>query len=217
MALYRYLLTSAALSQRWAPPVLAFFIVMLVGTTSDKGPLLTAYAFNVAVILICSTWLTVAVVNHQDAVQRQVVIVAAGSAWRVLAATVSVTLTGCLLMIGLGVGYPLVNGRHEITAEAIIVGGVAQFAAALTGVAVGLLTSRLVIRRLGVALLVAAAVLVLLLLIRPLPPVSPLLRLLNGTAGPSRVLVRVAGLACLSAVLLLVSAAVTQFVADRRD
>lgn len=217
MPLYRYLLTSTAISQSWVGPILAFFILLAVGTSSDKGPLLSAYSFNVVVVLVCSTWLTVAVVSHQDAVQRQVVTVAAGGLRRVLGATVSVALTGCLLMIVFGLGYPIVIGRHQVTAEAIVVGCVAQLAAAFVGVALGLLTSRLVIRRLGVAVLTAASALVVLLLVRPLPPIGPLIQVLYGATHPSRVLAEVLGCTALAAVLLIASATVTKYVADHRE
>jgi hypothetical protein len=215
MALYRYLLVSVIVSQRYLAPVLAFFVALWVGTSSDKGPLLSAYSYNVMIILIGSTWLTVAVVNHQDTVQRQVVVVAAGGARRVLAATVAVALTGSLLMIGLGLGYPIASGRHLVTAGEVAAGGVAGLAAAFTGIAVGLLTSRMVIRRLGWALLIAVCALLVLLLIRPLPPIGPLIKLLYGQTSPSRIMAEVAAFTGLAAALLIVSAAVTQFVADR--
>jgi hypothetical protein len=69
-ALYRYLLTSVLLSQRYLPPTLLFLAAMAVGTTSDNGPLESSYAFCVLAMLVCSTWLTVSIVNHEDPTQR---------------------------------------------------------------------------------------------------------------------------------------------------
>jgi hypothetical protein len=65
-AFYRYLLRSVLLSQRYLPPTLFFLAALAVGTSSDSGPLESSYAFCVLAMLVCTTWLTVSIVNHED-------------------------------------------------------------------------------------------------------------------------------------------------------
>jgi hypothetical protein len=216
IALYRYLLAGSVQSQRYVPPTLVFLAALSVGTSSDNGPLLRTYSFCVAAVLACSTWLTVTVVGQEHPVQRQVVVVASGSARRVLAATVAVALTGCLFLIAIGLVYPLLVGDHAVTAGALVAGAVAQFAAALVGTALGLLTSRLVVPRLGVAVVAAVAVLLAMLLVRWISPINPLVRLLSTAGEPGVTAVPLAVLTGLSAALLAVSAVITQWVSARR-
>jgi hypothetical protein len=217
IALYRYLLISVLLSQRYLPPVLVFLVALFTGTSADSGPLLHAYSFCVLAVVACSTWLAVAVVNHENAIQRQVVIVTAGSAQRVLAVTVAVALTGCLFMIAVGLVYPTVTGRHVVTAGAVAAGAAAQLAAALIGISLGLLTSRLVIPRVGVAVLTAVLVLVVLLVVRDASPVGPLIRLLDRASSPASIAGRLAGLTAISAAVLAASAIATHLIARRRE
>ncbi len=217
IALYRYQLSSLLLSQRYLPPVLVFLAALSVGTSSDSSPLLHAYSFCVAAILACSMWLTVAVVNHENPVQRQVIVVAAGSSRRVLAVTVAVTLTGCALLTAIGLVYPMIIGQRTVTAGVVVAGTVAQLSAASVGVAVGLLTSRLVITRVGVAVVVAVGALLAMLLVGWISPISPLIRLLTDAASAGGIAVRLGALAAVSLTMLAAGTAVTHLVAGRRE
>jgi hypothetical protein len=216
IALYRYVLAGTLLSQRYVPPVLVFLVALSVGTSSDSGPLLGSYAFCVGAVVACGTWLAIAVVNHEDPVQRQVVVTAAGSARRVLVATVAVALTGCLLLIAIGLVYPIATGHHTVTAGALLVGAIAQLAGAFVGVALGLPASRLVIRRFGIAMVIAVTGLLAVVLIRWISPVNPLVRLLSNADRPGDTVARLAVLTGWSAVLLAVSVITTQWLAGRR-
>ncbi|MEI8409867.1 MULTISPECIES: ATP-binding cassette domain-containing protein [unclassified Kribbella] len=82
IAFYRYLLISVLLSQRYLPPTLIFLAAMAVGTTSDSGPLQESYAFCVLAMLVCTTWLTVSIVNHEDPTQRKITLVMLGGSLR---------------------------------------------------------------------------------------------------------------------------------------
>ncbi|MEV8635090.1 hypothetical protein AB0395_25880 [Streptosporangium sp. NPDC051023] len=217
IALYRYQLASLVFSQRYLPPVLVFLVALSVGTSSGAGPLLGAYAFCVIAVLGCATWLTIAVVNHEDPTQRQVVTVTVGTAERVLAANVATALTGCSFMIVIGLGYPILMGHYIVTATAVATGALAQLAMALLGMALGLLTSRLVIPRLGVAVIVAVVVLLAMLLLPWLSPVRPLIQLLSDAPYPDDVAVRAAVLTCVSAVILAACSIATHLVARRGD
>ncbi len=217
IALYRYQLSGLLLSQRYLPPVLVFLAALSVGTSSDTSPLLHAYSFCVAAIFACALWLAVAVVNHENPVQRQVIVVSAGSSRRVLTVTVAVALTGCLFLTAIGLVYPMLVGQRTVTAGTVAAGAVAQMSAACVGTAVGLVTSRLVITRLGVAVVVAVAALLAMLLVGWISPISPLIRLLADAGSPGGIAVRLGALAVVSAAMLAAGTVLTRLVSDRRE
>ncbi|WP_432876110.1 hypothetical protein ACQPYH_25495 [Kribbella sp. CA-245084] len=216
-ALYRYLLSSVLLSQRYLPPTLIFLAAMAVGTTSDNGPLQSSYAFCVLAMLVCTTWLTVSIVNHEDPTQRQITVVTMGSSLRVLATTVAVVVTWCVPLLIIGLVYPIVTGKHVVTAGTLAVGAAAQLGAALIGAAIGLLCSRLVIRRIGIAMLTAAAAILAVLLLRWISPIRPIMTVLSNDKTASANAVPLTLLAALSVVLLVAAVFVTKALADRKE
>ncbi|MFF1819895.1 hypothetical protein ACFVWG_21520 [Kribbella sp. NPDC058245] len=217
-ALYRFLMTSVLLSQRYLPPTLIFLAALAVGTTSDNGPLQSSYAFCVLAMLVCTTWLTVSIVNHEDPTQRRITLVMIGSSAKVLAMTVAVILTWCVPLIAIGLGYPLITGKHVVTAGILTIGVVAHLTAALVGIAIGLLCSRLVIPRIGIAMLTAAAAILAVLLIRWISPIRALMSLLSDSnRSPIQAAAPLTLLAILSAALLAAALLTTRAIADRKE
>ena len=213
-ALYRYLLMSVLLSQRYLPPTLIFLALMAVGTTSDSGPLQESYSFCVLAMLVCTTWLTVSIVNHEDPTQHQITRVMIGSSLRVLVTTVAVVLTWCVPLLVIGLVYPIVTGKHVVTLGALTIGGVAQSAAAMIGMAIGLLCSRLVVPRIGIAMLAAAAALLAVLLLRWISPIRPLMSMLS---NDSTAVVPFTLLTALCAAILGAAVIATRALADRKE
>jgi len=216
-ALYRYLLTSVLLSQRYLPPTLIFLAAMAVGTTSDNGPLQSSYAFCVLAMLVCTTWLAVSVVNHEDPTQRKITVVTVGSSLRVLTATVAVVVTWCVPLLVIGLVYPIVTGKHTVTAADLAVGAAAQLGAAMTGIAIGLLCSRLVVARIGVAMLTAAAAILAVLLVRWISPIRPIMAVLSDEKPAGANAVPLTLLAVVSATLLTAAVLATKVLADRKE
>jgi hypothetical protein len=216
-ALYRYLLTSVLLSQRYLPPTLIFLAAMAVGTTSDNGPLQSSYSFCVLAMLVCTTWLTVSIVNHEDPTQRKITLVMIGSSLRVLTMTVAVVITWCVPLLVIGLVYPIVTGKHDVTAGDLAVGAAAQLGAAMIGIAIGLLCSRLVIPRIGVAMLTAAAAILAVLLLRWISPIRPIMTVLSDEKSAGANAVPLTLLAALSAILLSVAVLATKLLADRKE
>ncbi len=216
-ALYRYLMASVLLSQRYLPPTLIFLAAMAVGTTSDNGPLQSSYAFCVLAMLVCTTWLTVSLVNHEDPTQHKITLVMIGSSLRVLAITVTVVLTWCVPLLVVGIVYPIVTGKHIFTAGDLVVGAAAQLAAAMIGIAIGLLCSRLVIPRIGIAMLTAAAAILAVLLLRWISPIRPLMTLLSDGRTPGGTAVPVTLLTALAAAILIAALFATKSLADRKE
>ena len=216
-ALYRYLLTSVLLSQRYLPPTLIFLAAMAVGTTSDNGPLQSSYSFCVLAMLVCTTWLTVSIVNHEDPTQRKITLVMIGSSLRVLTMTVVVVITWCVPLLVIGLVYPIVTGKHVVTAGDLAVGAAALLGAAMIGIAIGLLCSRLVIPRIGVAMLTAAAAILAVLLLRWISPIRPIMTVLSDEKSAAANAVPLTLLAVLSAILLTVAVLATKLLADRKE
>lgn len=213
-ALYRYLLTSVLLSQRYLPPTLIFLAAMAVGTTSDNGPLEASYAFCVLAMLVCATWLTVSIVNHEDPTQRKITLVMIGDSFRVLAITVAVVLTWCLPLVAIGLIYPIATGNHAVSPGALTTGAVAQLSAAMIGISIGLLCSRLVIPRIGIAMLTAAAAILAVLLIRWISPIRPLMTLLSDDHASA---VPLSLLTVASAAIMIAALFTTRALADRKE
>ena len=216
-ALYRYLMASVLLSQRYLPPTLIFLAAMAVGTTSDNGPLQSSYAFCVLAMLVCTTWLTVSLVNHEDPTQHKITLVMIGSSLRVLAITVTVVLTWCVPLLVVGIVYPIVTGKHVVTAGDLVVGAAAQLAAAMIGVAIGLLCSRLVTPRIGIAMLTAAAAILAVLLLRWISPIRALMTLLSDGRTPGGTAVPLTLLTALAAAILIAALFATGALADRKE
>jgi hypothetical protein len=210
-------MASVLLSQRYLPPTLIFLAAMAVGTTSDNGPLQSSYAFCVLAMLVCTTWLTVSLVNHEDLTQHKITLVMIGSSLRVLAITVTVVLTWCVPLLVVGIVYPIVTGKHVFTAGDLVVGAAAQLGAAMIGIAIGLLCSRLVIPRIGIAMLTAAAAILAVVLLRWISPIRPLMTLLSDGRTPGGTAVPVTLLTALAAAILIAALFATKALADRRE
>ncbi|WP_406208166.1 hypothetical protein OH807_36295 [Kitasatospora sp. NBC_01560] len=216
-ALVRYLSTTLLLSQRYLAPVLLFIGLLVVLTSNDNGPLTGSYGAASGAALVCSTWLTGALVGLEDQAHHSVVVVNAGDSRRVLLGTVCTAVLWCLLLTALGLGIPFLTGSHRPTGADLLLGTEAQLTCALTGIAVGLVCSRLVFRRQGHALLLALVLLTALLAAKGLPPVNPLLSDLVAATRPADLLVPTGGLLAVAAGLLAAAAALTRAIADRRS
>jgi hypothetical protein len=113
-------------------------------------------------------------------VQERITRVTARRMWVPLVAAVLVTATFDVVMAAAALFFPLLVGVHPTSGTDLLVGFLAQLAAAGAGVIVGLFCSRQVLPRPGYSLLLAAVAVLALLLVRWIPPVNALIRLLAG-------------------------------------
>jgi hypothetical protein len=214
-ALVRYVLSLLVRGQGYLAPVLLFVTALIVLTTNDQGALASTYSACALTQFVCMTWLTAALVNTEDPYQRAMTVVAAGGSRRVLVANVLAAALMCVMLTVVGLVYPVVAGDHEVTAAALATGVVAQLTSGGTGIAAGLLCSRLVIRRTGYAVLVGLGLIGVLVVVQAVPPVGPVMRLLTSDRPPERMLAPLAGYAAIAAALLLASTAATHALARR--
>ncbi|MCX4703079.1 hypothetical protein [Streptomyces sp. NBC_01373] len=137
-ALVRYMFTVILLSQRYLAPVLLFVGLMAVLTSSDSGPLAATYGSATGAMLVCSVWLTLALIGLDDQPHRSIVVVNAGSSLRVLLGSVGTALLWCLLLAVAGLLLPLMFGSHTLAPADLVLGTEAQLTCAFTGIAIGL-------------------------------------------------------------------------------
>jgi hypothetical protein len=135
----------------------------------------------------------------------------------VLLASITVAVLSCTVLGIAGLLLPLMFGSHPVAGIDLLVGIEAQLTCASVGIAIGLLCSRLVIRRQGYALILALALVMILLLVPGLMPVNILFRLMGTVTQSMELVAPVSGFLAIAVVLLVISGTVTQFVASRRD
>ncbi|MFI8459872.1 hypothetical protein [Kitasatospora sp. NPDC085464] len=217
IALVRYLSTVLLLSQRYLAPLLLFVGLAAVLTSSDSGPLPATYSAVAGAMLLSSAWLTMALIGLEDPPHRAIVVVGAGSHLRVLLGSVATAATWCLLLTGAGLGLPLLFGTHTARPADLLLGTEAQLVCAFTGMAVGLLCSRLVFRRQGYALVAALALLLAALLGRGVSPVNLLLTDLQHAPASTDVLGSTAVLVATAAALLAAATAATHAITVRKS
>jgi hypothetical protein len=216
-ALVRY--TSATLlhSQRYLAPVLLFTAAVGVFSSNDSGPLPPVYSSCAAMLFVSATWFTVALVSVEEPTHRAITIVSAGGTRRVLVATIAVAVLGCLAMSVIGLVLPLVFGDHQLSPIDLLVGMEAQLTAAAAGVAVGLLCSRLVIRRPGYALVIALGLVLPVLFTPGLAPVNSMLMLMGRVTTPAELFVPLAGMLAIAVAVLAAAGVATHLISTRRD
>ncbi|MFD8611690.1 hypothetical protein [Streptomyces sp. NPDC059631] len=218
IALIRYTLATVLHTQRYLAPLLLFTGLLGVLTVNGGGPLPPAYASSAGALFVCSTWLTVALMSLDEPSQRAIVVVSAGGrSLRVLLAVIGAALLSCLVLMVLGLFFPLWMGDYTVTPADLLLGLEARLTCALVGIAIGVLCSRPVFGRRGHALVAALALTTGALFTRGMPPVNRLFTLMSTTPDAAGLLAPAGVMLALSAVILAVSTAVTQFVAGRRE
>ncbi|MFE6474456.1 hypothetical protein [Streptomyces rochei] len=213
IALVGYMVTVLLLSQRYLAPLLLFLGLVAVLTSSDSGPLTATYASVAGAMLPCSVWLTVTLIGLEDRAHRSIVVISADSHLRVLLATVA---TGCLLLTAAGLVLPLMLGAHSPGLADLALGIAAQLTCACTGMAIGLVCSRLIFRRPGHALVLALVLLLAVLLGKGVSPVNIMLTRLQSASDSADVLAPTGALLAVTAGVLAAAVAVTQAVTRRK-
>jgi hypothetical protein len=191
--------------------------VVVVGSRGDGGPLLPLYGLWTGSMLICSVWLTMLVLADEDPGQERITIVNARRPWHPLAAAAALTLSFCLLLTIVGLCFPLLLGVRPASAADLVIGGAAQLASACLGVTVGMFCSRKVIPRPGLALLLAALLVLVLLLVSWIPLVNALIRLLSGGAAAGALVPAVAAIGAISVAVLVAGIAVISVIDRARS
>ncbi|GAB2979761.1 hypothetical protein LWP59_00140 [Amycolatopsis acidiphila] len=209
----RYQLALLGHSQRWLPPSFAFLVLLAILYTDPDAPILPELAVSTGAVTVAASWLTIALVDAEDPVQRLITRVHARRLSTVLGGVVVSVLICCAVLTAVSLVWSSI--RHGGDPAGVLgIGVLAHLAGACTGVAIGLLCSRLLVTRIGYTVLAAPAALVVVLLLRWVPLLNPMLRAMSsGTPATGAVVVGVVT----SAVLLSVSAVVVGLLFRRRS
>ncbi|NKQ53343.1 hypothetical protein HFP15_10660 [Amycolatopsis sp. K13G38] len=202
----RYQLALLAHSQRWLPPSLAFLVVLGILYSDPGGGLLPLYAISAGALLVVACWLTIALVDAEDPVQRLITRVHARRTSVLIGGVAAAVLCCCLGLTALSLVISVLR-HHDVIAEPVWLGTMAHLACAFAGIAVGLPCSRLVLPRVGHTVIVALAALSVVLRFPWIPLVNPMLRVM--TADSARLAPVLSGLIVCAGVLVLSSGAVT--------
>lgn len=178
LAMIRYYLALLGHSQRYLPAILAYIAVNTVLYTDPKSPLLPQYGISAGSLLVVSCWLTIAMLDVEDPVQRLVTFSHARR-WRSVLGGATLAVFGCavVLILVTVLWSGLRTGGFTIGTFAL--GASAHALCALFGIAIGLPCSRLLVPRVGWSVLAAIFVLAAVLLVKWLPLANPLLRALT--------------------------------------
>jgi hypothetical protein len=216
-ALIRYNLAAVVHGQRYVAPLLLFLIVLSVFTINDPGALTGSYTVSAGCLLVALCWLTVIIVNHEDPVRRSIQSVVAGGSGRVLLAEILLALLFGVALTVVGLIFPILSGKHTWGPADLAAGLLAQLTCVFTGVAVGILCSRLVVPRPGYSLLLALVVVLAFPVTPHLPPINPMLRLLSTDRPAGEMLGRLGGYLAIAVVLAAACIAATRYISVRRD
>ncbi|AGM02631.1 hypothetical protein [Amycolatopsis keratiniphila] len=177
LAMTRYYLALLGHSQRYLPAILAYIAVNTVLYTDPKSPLLPQYGISAGSLLVVSCWLTIAMLDVEDPVQRLVTFSHARR-WRSVLGGATLAVFGCavVLILVTVLWSGLRTGGFTIGTFAL--GASAHALCALFGIAIGLPCSRLLVPRVGWSVLAAIFALAAVLLVKWLPLANPLLRAL---------------------------------------
>ena len=217
IALVRYDLSMLVRSQAYIAPIVLFGTAIVVLTTNDQGQLASTYSACVMTLFICMLWLTTVLINSEERAQRAMTVVAAGGEHRVLGANLLACLVICAALTAVGTIYPIYFGQHTVTAADIIVGVVSQLACGITGIAAGLLCSRLVVRRTGYAVFLALGLVGVLLVIQKMPPVAATMVVLGSDRTADDMLPPIAAFGLVAVGMLVASTYATYVSAKRQD
>ncbi|RKT84446.1 hypothetical protein SAMN05421805_103377 [Saccharopolyspora antimicrobica] len=190
IALIRYRLAELGHSQRYLPPVLLHIGLLAVFYSDGAGPALPGHAVTAAALLVVSGWLTIALVDVEDVVQRTVTRAHAGSVHRMLSGTVLSVLCCAGGLAVLSTAWSQVASGFAHLATDLAIGLLGHLVCAVFGIAVALPCSGLVIRRTGYSVIAAAALLTITLLAEWLPLAHPLLLALSSSSAPPHLLVQ---------------------------
>lgn len=171
-ALIRYQLADLLASQRWVAPLLAYLAFVGFVYASDAGPAVPAFGVTSLALLPVSAWMTRQLLSVEDDAARQVTAAAAGGPVRVQTALVCAAMVAQMPMVLVAVGWAAVANHPHLHGLGAIAGGlVLHLVFACTGVGLGAVVARPVLRAPGTAALVIVAAFVVGLVV----PWSPVL------------------------------------------
>lgn len=205
LALTRYYLALLGHSQRYLPALLAYLALCVILYSDPNSPPLPLFGVSAGGLLVVSCWLTIALLDIEDPVQRLVTLSHARQ-WRRMISGAILTVLACSLVLTVITEVWSALKSFKFQPAALGIGVLAHLACALLGIAIALPCSRLLVHRIGWTVL-AAVITLLVVLLAKIPLVHPLLHALTDDepVGGPLVLAVVTSVVVLAASFLIVS------------
>ncbi|WP_086848659.1 hypothetical protein [Amycolatopsis kentuckyensis] len=208
LALTRYYLALLGHSQRYLPALLAYLALCVILYADPNSPPLPLFGMSAGGLLVVSCWLTIALLDIEDPVQRLVTLSHARQ-WRRMITGAILTVLACSLVLTAITEVWSALKSFKVQPAALGIGLLAHLACTLLGIAIALPCSRLLVHRIGWTVLAAVMTLVVVLLAK-IPLIHPLLHALTDDepVGGPLVLALVTSVAMLAVSFFAVSALV---------
>jgi hypothetical protein len=177
LALARYHLALLGHSQRYVPAVLLLLVVWGIQYNGDdaNAPLPPQFGVSAGAMAMVACWLTVAVLDVEDPVQRQVTLSHARRTHKVVLGVV-LSVLACVAVLSAVSELWAVAIHDGPVGTALAAGAVAHATAGGAGIAIGLPCSRLLVNRVGWTVIAAILSLALVLVASWLPFLHPVLQ-----------------------------------------
>jgi hypothetical protein len=205
LALTRYYLALLGHSQRYLPALLAYLALCVILYADPHSPPLPLFGVSAGGLLVVSCWLTIALLDIEDPVQRLVTLSHARQWRRMITGAICTVLAFSVVLTVLTEAWSALKS-FKFQPAALGVGLLAHLACALLGIAIALPCSRLLVQRVGWTVL-AAVVTTIVVLLAKIPLVHPLLHALTDEepVGGPLVLAVVTSVVVLAASFLVVA------------
>ena len=177
LALTRYYVVLLGHSQRYLPALLAYLALCVILYADPNSPPLPLYGVSAGGLLVVSCWLTIALLDIEDPVQRLVTLSHARQ-WRRMITGAALTVLACSLVLTVITEAWSALKSFKLQPAALGIGLLAHLACVLLGIAIALPCSRLLVHRVGWTVLAAVLALFVVLLAK-IPLVHPLLHALT--------------------------------------
>ncbi|MEV6619768.1 hypothetical protein AB0M83_18355 [Amycolatopsis sp. NPDC051106] len=177
LALTRYYLALLGHSQRYLPALLAYLALCVILYADPHSPPLPLFGVSAGGLLVVSCWLTIALLDIEDPVQRLVTLSHARQ-WRRMITGAILTVLACSAILTVITETWSALKSVKFQPAALGIGLLAHLACALLGIAIALPCSRLLVQRVGWTVL-AAVVTTIVVLLAKIPLVHPLLHALT--------------------------------------
>jgi len=178
VAMTRYYLALLGHSQRYLPALLAYLALCVILYSDPNSPVVPLYGVSAGGLLVVSCWLTIALLDIEDPVQRLITLSHARQ-WRrlITGAILTVVLIATALAV-ITVAFSAVK-TGKASPSALVIGLLAHLSCTMLGIAIALPLSRLLVARIGWTVLAAVMVLIPVILAKWIPLVHPLLQALT--------------------------------------
>ena len=158
LALTRYYLALLGHSQRYLPALLAYLALCVILYADPHSPPLPLFGVSAGGLLVVSCWLTIALLDIEDPVQRLVTLSHARQWRRMITGAILTVLTFSVVLTVITEAWSALKSL-KVQPSALGIGLLAHLACALLGIAIALPCSRLLVQRVGWTVLAAVVTL----------------------------------------------------------